>query len=119
MSDPIITCRSEMARGVCYAQLDRAAYRPGATLTIPGVGRVPMDAYIDIRNAGDGMCSLAAEKCEQDPRGAHCTVAHALWDKPGDDQVTAPDPVAAAAILAAVIAAAIAAKLRGSKPIPT
>jgi hypothetical protein len=116
MTPTIQSCNEEMAQGICFAQLDSTQYAPGASVHIAGVGRVPLDAYIDIRNAQTAMCTLAEQKCDLNPTGAHCTVAHALWDKPdtGNQQI---DPVSAITLSISVIAAALLGRKWRNKPV--
>jgi hypothetical protein len=80
--DPMLAeCQRQMALGVCTAQVDKASYPPNATVLLAGVGRIPLDSYLTIRNAGDQMCNVARFHCTRNPNGPECKTAKALWGR--------------------------------------
>lgn len=77
----IAECQRQMELGVCTAQIDRTEYPPNATVLLAGVGRIPLDAYLRIRNADKEMCPLARTFCNSAPDGDECKTAKALWGR--------------------------------------
>lgn len=77
----VAECERQMFMGVCTAQVDRTEYPPNATILLAGVGRIPLDAYLKIRNADTQMCTLARSYCTSAPDGAECKTARALWGR--------------------------------------
>lgn len=77
----VAECERQMVMGVCTAQIDRTEYPPNATILIAGVGRIPLDSYLKIRNADTQMCTLARAYCTKDPEGGECKTAKALWGR--------------------------------------
>lgn len=77
----ISECKRQMALGICTAQIDQADYPPNATVLLAGVGRIPLDAYLRIRNADKEMCPLARTFCTSNPDSDECKTATALWGR--------------------------------------
>ena len=77
----VAECERQMALGVCTALIDKSQYPPNASVLLAGVGRIPLDAYLKIRNADKQMCVLARAYCATAPTGGECKTAQALWGK--------------------------------------
>jgi hypothetical protein len=80
--EPMIAeCERQMNLGICTALIDKSDYPANATVLIAGVGRIPLDAYLKIRNADKQMCVLARAYCTIAPDGGECKTAKALWGR--------------------------------------
>lgn len=77
----VAECERQMVLGTCTAQIDKNSYPPNATVLLAGVGRIPLDSYLKIRNADKQMCVLVRAYCTTQPDGAECKVSKALWGR--------------------------------------
>lgn len=83
----VARCTEAMAREVCVAQRDDEvqASRPAASAApvfVAGTGVVDSQAYAEIREAGQAMCSLVKARCGSDWQGPACRTARSLWPSP-------------------------------------
>ncbi len=82
----VARCAEAMAREVCVAQRDEVqASRPAASAApvfVAGTGIVDSQAYGEIRDAGQAMCSLVKARCGSDWQGSACRTARSLWPAP-------------------------------------
>lgn len=46
---------------------------------VAGIGPVDAQAYRELRNSGDAMCSVVRTSCEKDWDAAQCKTARSLW----------------------------------------
>jgi hypothetical protein len=72
-------CERQMALDICTAKIDRNSYPKNATVLLAGIGRINLDAYIKIKDAGDNMCTLARAYCTNTPNSDECKASQALW----------------------------------------
>jgi hypothetical protein len=72
-------CVAAMIRSTCQVMVGSAAEDAATTVVVAGVGRVDAQAYRELRDAGDAMCSVARGACEKDWGGSSCRSARALW----------------------------------------
>lgn len=77
----VAECERQMALDVCRVAIDKSKYPPNATVLIAGVGRLPLDAYLKVRNADKQMCVLARAYCTKAPDGNECKTAKAFWGR--------------------------------------
>lgn len=76
-------CVEAMVRSACVASKDHsaaAASTPASPVVmLAGVGAVDARFYAQLRSAGDGMCEILVQPCEQAWEGSACRTARALW----------------------------------------
>jgi len=76
-------CVDAMTRDVCVAQRDGAANRstpPAASqVFVAGAGAMDVQAYNEIRAAGEAMCGLVKTRCSSGWNDGACQTARSLW----------------------------------------
>jgi hypothetical protein len=74
-------CTAQMVAQTCRAMAPGSLpnAKPGEIVMVAGVGPIEAQLLVDLRNAGDQMCSDVRRTCVQDWQGQACKVYKALY----------------------------------------
>jgi hypothetical protein len=78
-------CVEAMVRSACVAMKDSSASNStpaSPVVMLAGVGAVDARFYAKLRAAGETMCEVLVQPCEESWDGSECRTARALWSAP-------------------------------------